>query len=1315
MNRRAISLLAVLAMLCTMFTFAMPAIAETTATAVDYPKYADHANYSGQTEWTIRDAADWKAMMATAEATTEGEEYFKGETFHLIGDVDFSETEWLTPMGEGRYFSGTINGHGFGFNELKIYNGSMATTTENVTGMFHRLGNCAFIDFGVNSGCVVRAAGGSGTAVTTFGGLVDGYIPTFTRVWSGMILRHTATGYVSALAVPVAADYTEDIKVNGYVYDGKILSTKEWNAFSLIGSMHSSREITGALTFTNIITDTEMYTNQAKPGHPQLDGANSLEAGAVSQPTEAPATAYYSSLFYSASNTQMNSAIVENIYTVSGSNVVSYFGRGGDTRTIDKRMVTESAFEAAYTINKNPSTSAEKVFFTLKNGKIRPVEEDTNMIVKVTLTGDREKVYYLNANTTYDLVETFGKNNLQTFKLNGDTLAELNLGSEDVTIEVSADCTHDGSNVTKGENANEHIRVCATCGYDKVETCSALQNCTINAITEEQLAAGEKATHSGVCDSCGESFTVECEVDYVLSAEANKEAYWDYSSCACGRENVEHKDTAMVLSGDATGDNAIDLLDAVRILKKSVQTGEVEKERNADVDGDNMIKPTDAVLAIRIWFGNKDAIKTANATAARINAENLFDSDAVTKQSLNMDGTDGNVEGYVVSDPIAIQNGEKLSFGPVRLSAPVMGYFYDAEGNPLQLINHTNAKVEYTFEEGKALVSIEAPAGAESVRFQMATEEADQFYLRLNTAITGMDYEERFENSAIDNPLKGRTFLTVGDSLCAASNDPRIDGLRGWAQRIRDNFGANVTNSAEGGASISTASYNIAVEEGVADKATPSPEQYIINQLLQHNDTKNFDYILLEGGVNDHRLNALFEAGKSSGYEIPLGTFDPDSYDPADFAPEDTLAGGMERLIYNAIKEHGDTAAFGYIALYEMYTSTSGFANAADFLNMAKDICEKWGIPYVDFYNNPPEGFNPAAGAHTSDDCHAIAEGYDLMQPQIDELCLQMRPISQEIYNKVREVGEMPEAEEGGGSLYTAEENPYKESLKVLAIGNSFSQDATVYLWGIADSYGVENVVVENLQIGGCSLDTHYENITNNNALYGYYKWTSANGGVSEHGSNKSIAEALAEEDWDIITLQQASDQNLVFDTEGNPYDPSGNPVDTYSKLDEIITYLEENEPNAKILWHMTWAYATNSTHKGFQSYGKDQTTMYNSLLDRAQELTEKHTALEGVLPSGTAIQNLRDCSTTGNGGPSETGWSDTKGYGYDTITRDGYHMNKGLGRYTVALTWYCYITGADPREVTYLPDNEYRTSIALRQYEIGQSVLDAIQNPYNK
>lgn len=420
MKRRVISLLAILAMLCTMVVFAMPAIA---GEAETYPCYKDHAaqtaaGYDGK-NWSITTAEDWKAIIATANSTSDTE-YFKGVTFHLTNDVNFSQTEWLAPMGEGKYFSGTINGHGYGFNDLKIYEGSSSvgdatSDNESATGMFHRLGNCTFIDFGINSGTVVRAAGGTKNAATTFGGLKNGYKPTFTRVWSGMTLHQTAGGTVCGLAAPIDEVYTDTITVNGFVYDGKKLSTANRPGYSMVGFLSSARAIESSFIFTNVISDAQLYNYVSGNKHPALSGSYSLAAGATYDAVQKISTEYYGAMFGAYDNTQMKTSKFENFYGVSYPNMETFLGREAKVRTLDQRRVANSAVEAAWTINNNPSKTADPVYFTFKNGKIRPVAEDTNKIVKVTLTGIKNEEYFFNANTTLDLEDDLKKNDQQTF------------------------------------------------------------------------------------------------------------------------------------------------------------------------------------------------------------------------------------------------------------------------------------------------------------------------------------------------------------------------------------------------------------------------------------------------------------------------------------------------------------------------------------------------------------------------------------------------------------------------------------------------------------------------------------------------------------------------------------------------------------------------------------------------------------------------------------------------------------------------------------------------------------------------------------
>ena len=80
----------------------------------------------------------------------------------------------------------------------------------------------------------------------------------------------------------------------------------------------------------------------------------------------------------------------------------------------------------------------------------------------------------------------------------------------------------------------------------------------------------------------------------------------------------------------------------------------------------------------------------------------------------------------------------------------------------------------------------------------------------------------------------------------------------------------------------------------------------------------------------------------------------------------------------------------------------------------------------------------------------------------------------------------------------------------ILAIGNSFSEDATCYLHQIAEAAGIGTYIV-NLYIGGCSLEQHWQNMISGEALYQYQE----NGAITER--YVSIEEVLKERSWDYI------------------------------------------------------------------------------------------------------------------------------------------------------------------------------------------------------
>lgn len=214
--------------------------------------------------------------------------------------------------------------------------------------------------------------------------------------------------------------------------------------------------------------------------------------------------------------------------------------------------------------------------------------------------------------------------------------------------------------------------------------------------------------------------------------------------------------------------------------------------------------------------------------------------------------------------------------------------------------------------------------------------------------------------------------------------------------------------------------------------------------------------------------------------------------------------------------------------------------------------------------------------------------------------------------------------------------------LKVLAIGNSFSADAVeqnVVELAAADG---RQMIVANMFIGGCPLSRHWDNVRQDKGAYRYRK-TGVDGKRVQQ-DNMSISRALADEQWDYVSLQQASDR-------------SGQPESYEPYLTELIQYIKKLSPESEIVWHQTWAYAKSSRHSAFPRYGNDQLRMYNSIVSAARKAVSEH-GIRLVVPAGTAVQNAR---TTFIG---------------DNMNRDGYHLELTYGRYTAACAWYEALTG---------------------------------------
>ena len=246
--------------------------------------------------------------------------------------------------------------------------------------------------------------------------------------------------------------------------------------------------------------------------------------------------------------------------------------------------------------------------------------------------------------------------------------------------------------------------------------------------------------------------------------------------------------------------------------------------------------------------------------------------------------------------------------------------------------------------------------------------------------------------------------------------------------------------------------------------------------------------------------------------------------------------------------------------------------------------------------------------------------------------------------------------------------------IKILAVGNSFSQDATHYLHQIAAADGVEMKVV-NLYIGGCSLKQHAENIESGAQAYLYEENGSPylcekNGEVVER--YVSVLEALQSDEWDFVITQQVSQESGMIDT-------------FYPYIDTVADYLKRHAPQAELLLHETWAYEIDSLHGGFLNYHQNQEEMYQKVSETYKTVASRLGVR--IIPSGDAVQALRKKApfVYEDGGMS--------------LCRDGFHMNLIYGRYLLAAVWYKTLTGNSVTNNIYVPSTKLAPNAVCREH----------------
>ena len=229
--------------------------------------------------------------------------------------------------------------------------------------------------------------------------------------------------------------------------------------------------------------------------------------------------------------------------------------------------------------------------------------------------------------------------------------------------------------------------------------------------------------------------------------------------------------------------------------------------------------------------------------------------------------------------------------------------------------------------------------------------------------------------------LAGKTLLFAGDSISAGYKDEaNADAsLKAWAKRLADNYSMEVTLAAQSGSPLST----------IREPDRPA----IVNQ-LHENKGGSFDYVILQGGVNDAMGTATDNSKEAA---APVGEMSNSFVNYA--FDTSTFAGALENLFYYA-KSYFSEAKVGYIITFATPLSTHGGYTADTdsmrlYWNMAKAICEKWGVSYLDLFDGTTEdgqsysydilkvdtATNFYGGGY--DYIHLNSMGYDLTAPYV--------------------------------------------------------------------------------------------------------------------------------------------------------------------------------------------------------------------------------------------------------------------------------------------------------------------------------------------
>jgi hypothetical protein len=259
---------------------------------------------------------------------------------------------------------------------------------------------------------------------------------------------------------------------------------------------------------------------------------------------------------------------------------------------------------------------------------------------------------------------------------------------------------------------------------------------------------------------------------------------------------------------------------------------------------------------------------------------------------------------------------------------------------------------------------------------------------------------------------------------------------------------------------------------------------------------------------------------------------------------------------------------------------------------------------------------------------------------------------------------------------------PWSEArtLRLFAVGNSFSNNATRFLPELAKAGGHE-LIMGRAQTGGCSFERHW------NAVEAFL--ADPNDPKGKIYGGKSLFDNISQGRWDVITIQQYSLHSPDYGT----YQPYAS---------RLHAHLKKLQPDAEIVVHQTWAYRRDAAKFGLVGGGR------NAASDR--EMWEKSRAAywqlaedvgARVIPTGDAFWRVvsdpkwgyqidRDFDVKTAIHPALPKQTNSLHVGYrwspqKKLGMDANHANVA-GEYLGGLVWYAFLFNESPEKISFVP-----------------------------